>query len=98
MRTLTPRVELVTSFKLSGLTLNLVAASWLVIFPFILNRLLIRVCRFPCSIVRAEKTQKMIKPAAKSRKDLYMLGGGILSALQRQTKDEAEVEVLRVAY
>ena len=44
--------------------------------------------------MKAEKTQKMIKPAAKSRRDLYMLGG-MMNAFQRQTKDEVEVEVLR---
>ena len=40
----------------------------------------------------------MIKPAAKSRRDLYMLGGDMLSAFQRKTEIEVEVEVERIAY
>ena len=50
----------------------------------------------------AEKTQKIIKPAAKSRRDLHMLGGDMLSTFQRKTEVgvevEVEVEVERIAY
>lgn len=55
-----------------------------------------RLCWFPYSTVRAEKLEKIIKPAAKSRRDLYMLGGDMLSAFQK--KVEVEVEVERIAY
>ena len=42
-------------------------------------------------MVSVEKTQKTIKLAPTSRRDLYMLGGGMLSAWQ--TRAEVEVEV-----